>query len=304
MNILLLGKNGQVGWELQRALAPLGNLVALERSGLGGLAGDLSKPEGLRETVREIKPTVIVNAAAYTAVDDAEEDRQTASRVNAEAVHILAEEARALDALLVHYSTDYVFDGSGSSAWREGDTVAPLNHYGASKLAGEQAIQTQGCRHLIFRTSWVYAARRRNFLATMAKLIQERGTLKVINDQVGAPTGAELIADVSAHATRYAQLNPEQAGVFHLAAAGETSWHGYACFIAEWLKCQGIAIQATPDCIEPVPTTAWPTPAQRPLNSRLNTAKLEHAFGLHLPSWQAGVERTLAESRNFISTQD
>lgn len=302
MSTLLFGKNGQVGWELQRALAPLGPLVALDRHGLNGLCGDLANLDGLRATVRELKPTVIVNAAAYTAVDRAEEDRELADTINTAALGILAEEAKGLGALLVHYSTDYVFDGSGTAPWREEAPTAPLNHYGATKLAGEEAIQGQGCRHLIFRTSWVYATRGKNFLATMARLIQERDALRVIDDQIGAPTGAELIADVSAHAIRQARLDSQVNGLFHLVSAGETSWHGYACFIADWLKRQGIKVKATPDRIEPVSTDAWPTPAQRPRNSRLSTEKLEHALGLELPSWQAGVERALTE--RYIPTKE
>lgn len=302
MSTLLLGKNGQVGWELQRALAPLGPLVALDRHGLNGLCGDLANLDGLRATVRELKPAVIVNAAAYTAVDRAEEDRELADTINTAALDILAEEAKGLGALLVHYSTDYVFDGSGTVPWREEDTTAPLNHYGATKLAGEEAIQVQGCRHLIFRTSWVYATRGKNFLATMGRLIQERDALKVINDQIGAPTGAELIADVSAHAVRHSRNDSQVNGLFHLVAAGETSWHGYACFIAEWLQRQNIRIKTTPDHIEPVPTEVWPTPAPRPLNSRLSTEKLEYTLGLELPSWQSGVERALTE--HYLCTKE
>ena len=303
MKILLLGKNGQVGWELQRALAPLGTVVALGRTGPSGLCGDLAKLDDLRTTIREIKPTVIVNAAAYTAVDRAEEDRNLADTINTEAPALLAKEARAQDALLVHYSTDYVFDGSGNRPWRELDPAAPINHYGATKLAGEQAIQAADCRHLIFRTSWVYAARGRNFLGTMAQLIEERTSLKVIDDQVGAPTGAELIADVTAMALRQAQQDSELAGIFNLAAAGETNWYDYARFIADWLQRQNVPIKATPDRILPIPTTAWPTPAERPLNSRLDSTKLENVLKLQLPAWQKGAERALAERRNFTKPQ-
>lgn len=304
MKILLLGKNGQIGWELQRALAPLGPLVALGRKNPNGLCGDLTKLDDLRATIREIKPTVIVNAAAYTAVDRAEEDRDRANLINAEAPALLAEEAEAQAALLVHYSTDYVFDGSGSRPWREQDPAAPINHYGATKRAGEVAIQSTGCRHLIFRTSWVYAARGSNFLGTMTKLIEERDSLKVIDDQVGAPTGAELIADVTAMALRQSRQDSELAGLFNLVAAGETSWHDYARFIADCLQRQNVPIQAAPGCIEPVPTTAWPTPAKRPLNSRLDSAKLENVLRLQLPAWQTGVERALTERRNFTTPQD
>ncbi|MDP0497913.1 MAG: dTDP-4-dehydrorhamnose reductase [Verrucomicrobiota bacterium JB024] len=304
MRILLFGKDGLVGWELQRALAPLGVVVPLGRKGCKGLCGDLTKLDRLRQTIREIKPTVIVNAAAYTAVDRAEEERELAYIINAKAPTLLAEEAKAQDALLVHYSTDYVFDGSGDRAWREQDPVAPINHYGLTKLTGEQAIQAAACRYLIFRTSWVYAARGKNFLGTMAKLIQEREALTVIDDQVGAPTGAELIADVTTIALRQAHQYPELTGIYNLVAAGETSWHGYAQFIAEWFKEQCVRIQATPERIQPIPSAAWPTPARRPLNSRLDRSKLENAFGLQLPEWQVGVERALAERQNFTISQD
>ncbi|MDR5903007.1 dTDP-4-dehydrorhamnose reductase [Halomonas icarae] len=293
--ILLLGKNGQVGWELQRSLAPLGELISLDRHGQDDLVGDLTNLEGLRRTVRDLKPDVIVNAAAYTAVDRAEEQRDLATRINAEAPALLAEEARALNGLLVHYSTDYVFDGSGDAPWQETDTPGPVNHYGASKLAGERHIQASGCRHLIFRTSWVYAARGGNFLATMARLMRERDTLQVIDDQIGAPTGAELIADATAHAIPQALNNSDKVGLYHLVAGGETSWHGFATFIAECLQGQGIAIQATPERIAPIPTSEWPTPAARPLNSRLDTTKLERTFELTMPSWQQGAARVLAE---------
>lgn len=295
MRILLLGKNGQVGWELQRALAPLGELIALDRHGDNGLSGDLTDLDGLRRTVSELRPDVIVNAAAYTAVDRAEEERDLATLINGEAPAVLAEEARALDALLVHYSTDYVFDGSGEAPWQETDSTGPLNHYGATKLAGERQLQASGCRHLIFRTSWVYGARGANFLATMARLIREREALQVIDDQIGAPTGGELIADVTAHAIFQAQADASKEGLYHLAPAGETSWHGYATFIAEWLQGQAIGIQATPERIAPIPTSKWPTPAERPLNSRLATNKLERMFGLAMPPWQNGVARALGE---------
>jgi len=304
MRILLFGKNGQVGWELQRSLAPLGTVVALGRKGPNGLCGDLAKLDDLRATIREIKPAIMVNAAAYTAVDRAEEDRDLAYIVNTEAPALLAEEAKAQDSLLVHYSTDYVFDGSGNRPWREQDPAAPINHYGATKLAGEQAIQAANCRHLIFRTSWVYAARGRNFLGTMAQLVEERASLKVIDDQVGAPTGAELIADVTAMALRQARQDPELSGIFNLVAAGETSWYDYARFIADWLQRQNVPIQATPDRIQPVPTKAWFTPAERPLNSRLDSAKLESVLKLQLPAWQKGAERALAERRNLTKPQD
>lgn len=297
MKILLLGKNGQVGWELQRALAPLGEITALDRHGQDGLVGDLADLDGLRRTIRELRPRVIVNAAAYTAVDRAEEEYELASRINAEAPKVLADEAKSLDALLVHFSTDYVFDGSGELAWHENDRVAPLNHYGASKLAGEQSIQDSGCGHLTFRTSWVYGRHGSNFLATMNRLIRERDALQVIDDQIGAPTGAELIADVAAQAIFQTVRDSRKSGLYHLAASGETSWHGYATYIAQWLQEQGIAILSTPEHIAPISTVEWPTPAQRPYNSRLDTTKLERAFSLTMPPWWDGVARVLGERR-------
>ena len=296
MKILLLGKNGQVGWELQRSLAPLGELIALDRHQADGLNGDLSDPEALRATIRQVQPDVIVNAAAYTAVDKAESETELADRVNGIAAGVMAEEAAASGAWLVHYSTDYVFNGQGTAAWRETDAVAPVNHYGSSKLAGERAITASGCKHLIFRTSWVYGARGNNFAKTMLRLARDRETLGVVADQIGAPTGADLIADVTAQALRQALQQPELAGLYHLAAAGEVSWHGYASEVIAFAKANGelLAVKA----IEPVETTAYPTPAHRPLNSRLDTQKLRATFSLHLPDWQSGVTRMLREILN------
>ncbi|MCC2596155.1 dTDP-4-dehydrorhamnose reductase [Pusillimonas sp. MFBS29] len=291
MKILLLGKNGQLGWELQRSLAPLGEVVAFGSTGQGNLA-DLN---GLAQTVSSVAPDVIVNAAAYTAVDKAESEPDQARLVNADAAGVLAEQAQRLGAWLVHYSTDYVFDGSGDTPWRESDPTGPLNVYGSSKLAGEAAILASGCRHLIFRTSWVYAARGGNFAKTMLRLGGERDQLTVIADQFGAPTGADLLADVSAHALCTAQQRPEVSGLYHLVAGGETSWHGYASHVLEWARKAGHPIKVAPDAIQPVPTSAFPTPARRPGNSRLNTEKLQTTFGLTLPHWQAGVERLLTE---------
>lgn len=296
MKILLLGKSGQVGWELQRSLAPLGELIALDRHQADGLNGDLSNPEALRATIRQVQPDVIVNAAAYTAVDKAESETELADRVNGIAAGVMAEEAAASGAWLVHYSTDYVFNGQGTAAWRETDAVAPVNHYGSSKLAGERAITASGCKHLIFRTSWVYGARGNNFAKTMLRLASDRETLSVVADQIGAPTGADLIADVTAQALRQALQQPELAGLYHLAAAGEVSWHGYASEVIAFAKANGelLAVKS----IEPVETTAYPTPAHRPLNSRLNTQKLRATFSLHLPDWQSGVTRMLREILN------
>lgn len=293
MKILLLGKSGQVGWELQRSLAPLGELTALDRHGNNELCGDLADLDGLRSTVRQLQPDVLVNAAAYTAVDKAEGEQALALRINAQAPQLLAEEMQRLGGWLLHYSTDYVFDGRGSIPWRESDTVAPLNHYGLSKLLGEQGIQATGCRHLIFRTSWVYGTHGNNFAKTMLRLARERDQLRVIDDQIGAPTGAELLADVSAHALRSAFGNPALAGIYHLAPAGETSWYDYARFVIAEARANGEALAV--QSIEAIPTSAYPTPAKRPNNSRLDTRKLRECFELHLPHWQDGVSRMLKE---------
>lgn len=293
MKILLLGKNGQVGWELQRSLTPLGDVVALDRQGGDGLCGDLADLDGLRNTIRQVRPDVLVNAAAYTAVDKAESDVQAAGLINAQAPGLMAQELHALGGWLVHFSTDYVFDGSGSTAWCETDRTAPLNQYGLSKLHGEQAIQASGCRHLIFRTSWVYAARGNNFARTMLRLAAERERLSVIDDQIGAPTGAELLADVSAHAIRQAVLQPGLGGLYHLAAAGETSWCGYARHVIDQARRDGAALAV--QAIEPIPSSAYPVAATRPKNSRLDTGKLSRSFNLHLPDWKSGVSRMLME---------
>jgi dTDP-4-dehydrorhamnose reductase len=294
MKILLLGKNGQVGWELQRSLAPLGELIALDEDSTG-LCGDFTDLGGLARTVRAVAPDVIVNAAAYTAVDKAESEQQLVRTVNALAPGVLAQEAGDINALLIHYSTDYVFDGNGEKPWLETDPAAPLNVYGATKLESEQLIQQSACRHLIFRTSWVYGARGNNFARTMVRLAGERDRLNVINDQIGAPTGADLLADITAHAIRTALQRPELSGLYHLVAAGETSWHGYARFVIDFARRAGIALKVAPDAINPVPTSAFLTPAKRPHNSRMDTTKLRHTFELNLPSWETGVERMLSE---------
>lgn len=293
MRLLLLGKNGQVGWELQRALQPLGELIALDRTGRDGLSGDLSRPESLRATVRALRPDCVINAAAYNAVDQAESDVALATRVNGEAPGVLAEEVARLGGWLVHYSTDYVFDGSGNSPWAETDAPRPLSRYGESKRAGELAIADSGCRHLIFRTSWVYGARGNNFAKTMVRLGRERESLNVIDDQVGTPTGAELLADVTAHALRQVLNQSDGSGLYHLAAAGETSWYGYACFVFEQVRRLGQPLKV--ERVEPIPTEAYPLPAPRPRNSRLATDKLQARFGLRLPPWQAGVARMIEE---------
>jgi len=295
LKILLLGKNGQVGWELQRSLATLGHLTALDRHS-SDYCGDLSNLDSLAETVRRLRPDVIVNAAAHTAVDRAESEPELARTLNALAPGVLATEAEKLGAWLVHYSTDYVFDGSGSQPWTESDTPAPLSVYGHSKLEGEQRIQAVCSNHLIFRTSWVYAARGGNFAKTMLRLAKERDRLTVIDDQIGAPTGAELLADVTTLALRSAMAAPALAGVYHLAASGQTSWHGYARYVLAQAQQAGMVLKAGPDAVEAVPTTAFPTPAKRPHNSRLDTYKLQAAFGLTLPDWQDGVARMLNET--------
>ena len=295
MRILLLGKNGQVGWELQRALAPLGEVIALDFDSLGPLTADFSKPESLAATVRAVAPQIIVNAAAHTAVDKAEGEPDLARALNATSPGVLAREAGLIGAWLMHYSTDYVFDGSGTAPWREDSATGPLSVYGATKLEGEEAIRASGCRHLIFRTSWVYAARGGNFAKTMLKLAQERDKLTVIDDQIGSPTGADLLADLTAHALRAAAVRPELSGTYHAVAGGETSWHGYAKHVIEFARAAGQPIKVAADAVERVPTTAFPTPARRPANSRMATSKLRETFGLHLPPWQQGVERMLAE---------
>ena len=295
MTILLLGKNGQIGWELQRSLAPLGRVIALDRHGEGSLCGDLADPQGLAATVRAVMPQVIVNAAAYTAVDRAEAEPELAARINAAAPAVLAREAAANGALLLHYSTDYVFDGSGQAPWQEGDATGPLSVYGRTKLAGEQAIVQSGCAHLILRTSWVYAARGGNFAKTMLRLARERERLTVIDDQWGAPTGAELIADVSAHAIAQVRAEPAKAGLYHLAAAGETTWFSYANHVLAHARQAQPAIELKASEMIPVASSHFPTPARRPHNSRLDTRKLQAAFGLVLPPWQAGVNRMLLE---------
>ena len=294
MNILLFGKGGQVGWELQRSLAVLGHVTALDHDSTDH-CGDFANPEGIAATVRALKPDVIVNAAAHTAVDKAESELELARLLNATTPGVLAREAAALGAWLVHYSTDYVFDGSGTRPWVETDTPAPLSVYGRTKLEGEQLIQQSGAKHLILRTSWVYAARGGNFAKTMLRLAQERERLTVINDQWGAPTGADLLADVTAHAIRHVQRHPQDQGLYPCVAGGATTWHAYAGEVIDQAR------QLRPDLhwpvreVAPVPTSAFPTPARRPANSRLSSDKLQRTMGLYLPSWQQGVARMLRE---------
>ncbi|QNK71057.1 dTDP-4-dehydrorhamnose reductase [Variovorax sp. PAMC26660] len=295
MKLLLLGKGGQVGWELQRSLAPLGELVALDFDSTDFNA-DFSCPEQLAETVLKVRPDVVVNAAAHTAVDKAESEPDFARKLNATSPGVVAEAAQQIGALMVHYSTDYVFDGSGSKPWKEDDATGPLSVYGQTKLEGEQLVAAHCARHLIFRTSWVYAARGGNFAKTMLRLAKERDRLTVIDDQFGAPTGAELLADVTAHAIRSTLQDPAKAGLYHAIAGGETSWYGYARFVLEMAQQAGVELKAGPQAVEAVPTSAFPTPATRPHNSRLDTTKLQTTFGLRLPPWQEGVARMLRET--------
>lgn len=292
MNILLFGKTGQVGWELQRALAPLGNLIALDVQSKD-YCGDFSNPEGIAETVRAIKPDVIVNAAAHTAVDKAESERDFAELLNATSVEAIAKEAAKIGAWVVHYSTDYVFPGDGETPWQETDATEPLSVYGQTKLNGEKALQANCAKHLIFRTSWVYAGKGNNFAKTMLRLAKERTELSVINDQIGAPTGAELLADCTAHAIRVALAKPEVAGLYHLVASNTTTWYDYAALVFEQAREAGIELAI--EKLNAVPTSAYPTPAKRPQNSRLNTEKFQRNFDLVLPSWDIGVKRMLAE---------
>jgi dTDP-4-dehydrorhamnose reductase len=294
MQILLFGKSGQVGWELQRSLAPLGELIALDVDSRQQ-CGDFTRLDDVAHTVRAIAPDVIVNAAAYTAVDKAESEPGLVRTINALAPGILAREARKLGSWLIHYSTDYVFDGSGSKPWVENDPTGPMSVYGSTKLEGEEAIRTSGCRHLIFRTSWVYAARGGNFARTMLRLAQERERLTVVDDQIGAPTGADLLADVTSHAIRTALQQPELSGLYHLVAGGEISWHGYACYVLNLARQAGIELKVAAENVAPVPTSAFPLPARRPLNSRLDASKLQTTFDVHLPLWQDGVARMLDE---------
>ena len=286
--ILLTGARGQVGWELRRTLASLGEVVALDSRTL-----NLADADAVRRTVREIAPAIIVNPAAHTAVDKAESEQGLAHAVNAIAPGILAEEASRLDSLLVHYSTDYVFNGSGTTPWREDDACDPLNVYGASKLAGERAIAASGCRHLIFRTSWVYAARGSNFLLTMSRLMRERPELKIVADQIGAPTWCRDLAESTALIlSQVSACGFDQWGVYHMSNGGETSWHGFAEAIQ---ALDEFDETCAPARLLPIPSSDYPTPARRPLNSRLNNDRLAQVFGLRLQDWRAALALCMDE---------
>ncbi len=295
MKILLFGKNGQVGWELQRSLAPLGEVIALDRHSQD-LCGDITQLEGIAQTVRQVAPDIIVNAAAYTAVDQAESEPFLAHTINALAPGVLAQEAKRLGAWLIHYSTDYVFDGKNKQPYVETDSTAPLNVYGNTKQEGERAVSEAGCPFLIFRTSWVYAARGKNFPKTILRLAQKNDQLRVIHDQIGAPTGAELLADVTAHCIQKARHHPELSSLYHLAAEGEASWYDYACFVIEWGRQAGMNILVSPESIEAIPSSGFLSAARRPHNSRLNTERLKNTFEITLPHWKNGVIRMLTES--------
>lgn len=295
MKILLLGANGQLGWELQRSLSPLGQIRACGRK-----EADLENLDSLQAAIRDYSPNLIVNAAAYTAVDKAESEPDKAYRINARAVELLADEAKHLNALLIHYSTDYIFDGKKSEPYVETDRPNALSVYGKTKLQGEVEIRQSGCKHLIFRTSWVYATRGSNFVRTMIRLAKERHELKVVADQVGAPTHADLIADVTALAlAQYQNTSEEEAsrlrGIYHLTSAGETSWFDYASYIFELAEQGGLILKLKKNEVTPIPAEAYPVPAERPGNSRLSCEKLRQTFNLRLADWHYHVRYAVME---------
>ncbi len=294
MRILVTGVSGQVGHDLMRTLAPLGEVIGLDRQAL-----DLASPDAIRAVVRQFSPTLIFNPAAYTAVDRAESEPEQAMRINGIAPGVLGEEAARLGAWLLHYSTDYVFDGSGTRPWREDDPTGPLGVYGRTKLAGEQAVAASGCRHLILRTSWVYSLRGRNFLSTMHRLATERDELRVVDDQIGAPTSSAALADAGAALAPRLLANPTaDSGVFHMSCAGAVSWCGFARAIVERLDAVAQALGAPAPArrprVTPIRTEDYPTPAARPRNSVLDNGRLAQQFGLQLPHWEAALDALLA----------
>lgn len=299
MKILLLGKNGQVAWELQRALQPLGHVIALDRSvNEDGFCGDVANFSAIEDALTQIQPNIIVNATAYTAVDKAESEKELADLINHKAVAHLAQLCQQQNILLVHYSTDYVFEGTGIAPWTEDAPKQPVNHYGQTKLDGEYALEKSQARFINFRTCWVYGAHGNNFIKTMLKLAQTKEELSIIQDQLGVPTGAALIADVTAQALRYYTLQPTNLqqqlhGHYHLAPAGETTWYDYANYIFEQARQCGVVLAIQK--VNSIATSAYPTPARRPLNSRLNTQKLQQAFKLHMPEWKQGVAQVINE---------
>lgn len=320
--IVLLGGNGQLGWELRRSLAPLAEVVALERGSssmstpraaadLPPPCGDLRRPDALATAIRKLRPDVVVNAAAYTAVDRAESEPAVAASLNATAPGVLARVGAEIGALLVHFSTDFVFDGSGDRAWAEEDRAAPLNVYGHTKLDGEELVRASGCRHLILRAGWLHAPRGVNFPSTMLRLASERRELQVVDDRFGAPTGTDLVADVTAQVLRTLASRPELVGTYHVAAAGAASLFEYARDVIERARARGWPLRTSSSCIVPVPSSAFPTAARRPLNCRLDCRKLERAFGMRMPPWQDGVDRLVAElsdhaadGRGYVSPGD
>lgn len=291
-HILILGKNGQVGIELQRSLSALGQITALDRS-----EGDLSQLGALRSTLEAIKPTIIVNAAAYTAVDKAElpKNADIVNTINAKAIETIGHYAYEHKALVVHYSTDYVFDGAQSTPYTEKDATHPINVYGRSKLDGEIALRHTGAEHLIFRTSWVYAAHGNNFLRTMMRLALQREELTVVQDQFGAPTSAELIADVTALAIWAYQREQMPSGLYHLTASGQASWHDFARYIVQQMLANGMTPSVQPDSVRPIPAADYPTPTQRPMYSHLDCSLLQDQLDLVMPHWQVHVKRAVAE---------
>lgn len=293
MRVLLVGKGGQVGFELQRALAVLGEVVPVDFPEC-----DLADPASIRRTIDDARPEVVVNAAAYTAVDRAETEPEKARAINAVAPGLIGEESRRLGATVVHYSTDYVFDGTKDGPYVEDDPTCPVSVYGATKRDGEEALAASGARHFTFRTSWVFAAVGHNFVKTILRLAAERETLDVVSDQVGAPTTAALIADVTAHVLAQAARRPAAelpGGLYHLVAAGETSWHAFAQAVVRGARARGRELKLSPEAIRPIPTSAYPVPARRPANSRLATTRLRRAFGLVLPSWESGLDHVLTQ---------
>jgi dTDP-4-dehydrorhamnose reductase len=293
MKILLLGCNGQVGWELQRSLQPLGAVICSDHNSRSEMRSNFLNPEQVCALVDREAPDVIVNAAAYTAVDQAESDAEIARCINATTVGFLAEKVKTLEGLLVHYSTDYIFDGSGNHSRNELDPTGPLSIYGETKLEGENLILSSKCRHLILRTSWVYASKGNNFIKSILRLAAERDSLNVVADQIGAPTGADLLADVTAHAIARIVRDPSMEGTYHCVASGETSWYEYARYLVERAIAHNLPIRVTPDKIIPVTSLEIPNIAKRPLNSRLDTEKIKSIFNINLPHWKKGVERLI-----------
>ena len=293
MKIALFGKEGQVGWELQRSLVTLGDVLAMEQDEL-----DFAQLDTVREWIRRHQPDVIVNAAAYTAVDQAELEPDKARRINAEAVGVMADEARRLNAWLVHYSTDYVFDGTKSTPYDEEDKASPLSVYGRTKWEGEEALRSQHDQHIIFRTSWVFASRGKNFMKTILRLAKEKESLNIVADQWGVPTGAELLADVTALALHQVVSSDQGSclsGTYHLVATGETNWHDYAQYVLALAEERGLSFKTASHAVIPIQTEAYPLQAKRPKNSRLNVSKVTKAFGLSLPDWKYHVRRCLDE---------